>query len=134
MLFILSRGIGFPACVTGHMTKGFVSRGSGSGVGGDLPPRVLDRGWGGGICLQGLWIQVCMYQKYPEIHRDTVNKRAARILLEFILVHRYLPAATKLGQGNIFTPVCDAVNMGVSNFSGEGGLVPGGCQIFLGGV
>ena len=38
--------------------------------------------------------------------------------------HRYvsfLPAAAKLGQGNIFTPVCDSVNGG-----GVPGLVPGG--------
>ena len=33
-----------------------------------------------------------------------------------------LPAATKLGQGNVFTPVCDSVNRG----GGVPGLVPGG--------
>ena len=33
----------------------------------------------------------------------------------------FLPAATKLGQGNIFTPVCDSVNGG-----GVPGLVRGG--------
>ena len=74
-----------------------------------------------------------------------------------------LPAATKLGQGNIFTPVCDSVNRGgvvwsrgslifwgegvwsrgVSNFShltyrGGGGLIPGGsgpgCGVWSWGV
>ena len=35
---------------------------------------------------------------------------------------QFLPAATKLGQGNIFTPVCDSVNRGVCTWSGPGGL------------
>ena len=42
----------------------------------------------------------------------------------------FLPAATKLGQGNIFTRVCDSVKGGGG---GGGGLVPGGgrcLQIF----
>ena len=60
----------------------------------------------------------------------------------------FLPAATKLGQGNIFTPVCDSVNRGGA---GPGGLVcpggglpggvvclggglPGGSPIFWGGL
>ena len=37
----------------------------------------------------------------------------------------FLPAATKLGQGNVFTGVCDSVH-------GGGGLVPGGLQFFRG--
>ena len=39
----------------------------------------------------------------------------------------FLPAATKLGQGNIFTRVCDSVNRGVGGWSG-----PGGSPIFWG--
>ena len=38
----------------------------------------------------------------------------------------FLPAATKLGQGNIFTPVCDSVN-------GEGVVWSRGVSNFLGG-
>ena len=34
----------------------------------------------------------------------------------------FLPTATKLGQGNVFTGVCDSVNRG-----GVPGLVTGGC-------
>ena len=50
----------------------------------------------------------------------------------------FLLPATKLGQGNIFTGVCDSVNEGVSA-RGEGdcsrrcllwgGLLPGGCLL-----
>ena len=80
MRVILSEGggrVGLPACITGNITKGFASRVSASGV-------------GGGICLQGFCIRGCMYLgKYPRDTWDTVNKRAVRILLEFILVHRY---------------------------------------------
>ena len=50
-------GVGFPACITGDMTRG---RGSASGGGG---------GW-----------------TLPRILRDTVNKWAVRIPLECILV------------------------------------------------
>ena len=43
----------------------------------------------------------------------------------------FLPAATKLGQGNIFTRVCDSVNRGVGGWSGPGGLqFFGGSPIF----
>ena len=38
---------------------------------------------------------------------------------EFFHFHAFLPAATKLGQGNIFTRVCDSVNReGVSEIFG----------------
>ena len=54
----------------------------------------------------------------------------------------FLPAATKLGQGNIFTPVCDSVNKGGGGlvwswggWSGPGGSpIWGGLQFFGGGV
>ena len=55
-----------------------------------------------------------------------------------------LPPATKLGQGNVFTGVCDSVNGGISSRGGwswgvggpgpgGGCLVPGGCLV-LGGL
>ena len=53
--------VGFPACITGHMTRGRESA-----------------SWGGGG-----WT-------LPRILRDTVNKWAVRILLEWILVFNYL--------------------------------------------
>ena len=44
-----------------------------------------------------------------------------------------LPPATKLGQGNIFTGICDSVNGG-RGVAGTGGcLLPGGC-LLLGSV
>ena len=48
---------------------------------------------------------------------------------------QYLPAATKLGQGNIFTPVCDSVNIGGWSGPGEGvsPIFRGSLQ-FFGGV
>ena len=56
----------------------------------------------------------------------------------------YLPPATKLGQGYIFTGVCDSVHRGVCSREGgvgvsalgglvQRGLLPGGCLV-LGGV
>ena len=50
-------------------------------------------------------------------------------VLRVSLSNMFLPAATKLGQGNIFTPVCDSVNRGGTWSGSEGGvpgLVPGG--------
>ena len=55
--------------------------------------------------------------------------------------HPFLPPATKLGQGYIFTGVCHSVNRGVSAPGGllwggcllPGGLLPGGC-LLSGGV
>ena len=44
-----------------------------------------------------------------------------------------LPPATKLGQGYIFTGVCDSVNGGGGVCSG-GFLLPGGCLLRGGGV
>ena len=32
--------------------------------------------------------------------------------IQFLNFHSYLPAATKLGQGNVFTGVCDSVHRG----------------------
>ena len=74
---------------------------------------------GGGVLHRGSWAD-----PPPKIHgilRDTVNKRAVRILLECILVQWYLlPSAKKLRQGNIFTGVCQS-------FCSQGGcLLPGG--------
>ena len=45
-----------------------------------------------------------------------------------------LPPATKLGQGNIFTIVCDSVNTGEGGASSGGGSAPGGCFLGGGGV
>ena len=56
-------GVGFPACITGHMT-----RRSASGV------SAYKGGGGGGG------------QTLPPVLRDTVNKREVRILLECVLV------------------------------------------------
>ena len=58
------------------------------------------------------------------------NVRAVRILLEYILVtiSLFLPPATKLGQGYIFTGVCDSVHGGCACSQGGvwSGGVPGG--------
>ena len=54
-VFLCLQGVGFSACITGHMTGGSAS----GGVGQTPPPR-------------DTW--------------DTVNKRAERIQLEYILV------------------------------------------------
>ena len=62
------------------------------------PVQFSTGGWGGG----GFW-----------------TKSQNRVNCDF------LPAATKLGQGNVFTGVCDSVH-------GGGGLVPGGLQFFRG--
>ena len=40
-----------------------------------------------------------------------------------------LPPATKLGQGYIFTGVCDSVHRGVLPLGGRGTLPPGGCLV-----
>ena len=49
-----------------------------------------------------------------------------------ILVPRFLPPATKLGQGNIFTGVCDSVNKeGVSAPGGGAGGDPPAGRLLL---
>ena len=74
-----TRGIGFPACVTGHMTRGVCIQG-GSTFRRGLPPGGLPLGWevciGGGAASRG-----------GGILRDTVNKWAVRILLQCILLY-----------------------------------------------
>ena len=69
-------GGGFPACITGHMTRA--------------------------VCLQGVCIEGGLYLgglppgglgRTPPPHgilRDMINKRAVRILLECILVYQYV--------------------------------------------
>ena len=67
------RGFGFPACITGHITRG-VSASGGSASRGDV--------WG----------------RPPEMHgilQDMVNKRAVCILLECILVVRWVYSVSK---------------------------------------
>ena len=49
-----------------------------------------------------------------------------------LLESRFLLAATRLGQGNIFTGICDSVNRGVPPPWGSG-VWSGGC-LLLGGV
>ena len=66
-------GVGFPACITGHMTRGSASRGCAS------------RGSafrGRGFCIQGVG-----QTRPPPALQDTVNKRAVRILLECSFVY-----------------------------------------------
>ena len=41
------------------------------------------------------------------------------------LKQAFLPPATKLGQGNVFTGICDSVNRG-GGVPGPGGSAPGG--------
>ena len=57
MCHSVPRGVGFPACITGHMTRGSAS----------------------GVSASGGWAD-------PPVLRDTVNKREVRILLECVLV------------------------------------------------
>ena len=66
---------------------------------------------------------------------EQIKKKLHNIeILQNRLVNRLLPAATKLGQGNIFTRVCDSVNRG-GWWSGPWGVSPiGGCLQFFGGV
>ena len=86
-------GISFPACITGHMTRGSASRGS-------LPPGGLPPGGGlhprgsasrRGVCIPGGLPSLGLDRPpLPEKHgilRDTVNKRTVCILLECILVY-----------------------------------------------
>ena len=54
---------------------------------------------------------------------------AEDINCSFMIGCHLLPAATKLGQGNVFTGVCHSVNGGGSAPGGclvPGGMVPGG--------
>ena len=56
-------------------------------------------------------------------------------IVDLVSVLQFLPAATKLGQGNIFTLVCDSVNGGGTWFGPGGvpGLVWGGYLVWSGG-
>ena len=77
---ILSMAVGFPACITGHMTRGSAYKKGG------LHPQGLDRlPW---VCLQG-GLHTEGLGRSPPIHgilRDMVNKWAAvYILLECFL-------------------------------------------------
>ena len=44
----------------------------------------------------------------------------------FIIFFKFLPPATKLGQGNIFTGVCDSVQKGKASASVHAGIHPPG--------
>ena len=71
------------------------------------------------------------------MHKHSSVKREDSDCNRFVI---FLPAATKLGQGNIFTPVCDSVNRwggvwsgpggGWSARGGGGGGLPGGVSNF----
>ena len=52
------------------------------------------------------------------MHKHSSVKREDSDCNRFVI---FLPAATKLGQGNIFTPVCDSVNRWGGVWSGPGG-------------
>ena len=103
---ILSMVGGIPACITGHMTRGACIQGGlhpGGLHQGKSASRKGSASWGSAsreVCIQeGVCIQGGLHRggsasrgwadPLPEIYgilRDTVNKRATRILLECILV------------------------------------------------
>ena len=78
-------------------------------------------------------VDVGMKHKNTEIS-PVVTRRYSTIHKYCIRINGILPAATKLGQGNVFTGVCDSVHGGgVVVWSwGGGGLIPGGLQFFGG--
>ena len=60
--------------------------------------------------------------------RDNCKKAEIRLLELLVLLSSVsLPPATKLRQGNVFTPVCDSVHRG--RVSVQGGLFPGGVSV-----
>ena len=74
-------GVGFPACITGHMTRGLHLGGLPPGSWAEPPPGLST----GGVCIRGGG-----QTPSPKIHgilRDTVNKRVVGILLECFVVH-----------------------------------------------
>ena len=73
------KGVGFPACIPGDMTRRGLHRG-GEG-GGWWFPSMQHMSHDGGVSIQGRWVD-----PHPKIHGNTVNKRAVCILLECILV------------------------------------------------
>ena len=64
-----------------------------------------------------------------QVHMRAVHKQST-ICVHPWAVHTSLPPATKLGQGNVFTGVCDSINRGMS---ARGVPAPGGVSA-LGGV
>ena len=66
-----SQGVGFPACITGHMTIGVRIQGVSASR--------------DGVCIRGL------ADPPTQILRDTVNERAVRILLECVLLYNLFP-------------------------------------------
>ena len=82
--------LGFPTCITSHMTRGSASRGGSASRRGGLHPGGGSASWGvciqrrsasrRGVCICGVCIQ--RVDRHPHwILRDTVNKRAVHILL-----------------------------------------------------
>ena len=79
-VFVCPRGVGFPTCITGHMTRGVCIQELciqwGSYAGGSASKGVCIRG----VCIQGGWADP------PKLHGivwDAVNKWAVRILVLF---------------------------------------------------
>ena len=115
------------ACVAGAC----MVEGHGGGAGG-----VHGRGhawrrgyvWQGGMCGRGYaWQGACMAGGGG--HAAWQERRHCSRWYTSYWNALLLPAATKLGQGNIFTPVCHSVNGGylVWSLGGVPGLVLGGC-------
>ena len=89
-------GVGFPACITGHMTRGICIQGGlprGGGSASASRGSASKGDWEGlpgsasrGVCIQGGWAD----PPSPEILGilwNMVNRRAVCILLECFLVH-----------------------------------------------
>ena len=107
--------VAFPACITGHMTRG---RGSASGGyvsrkgDGGLPTRgsisrergVCIQGWGGSAAMGRSLPTGGVGQTPPPLE---LGKQVVRILLDCVLV---TARKLSLGQGYVFTRVCDSVH------------------------
>ena len=104
--------IGFPACITGHMTGGSASGGVCIQEGGLHP--------GGGSASSG----VCIQEVHPrDLHLGDLHPGG------FLTVRK-----RSLGQGNIFTCVCHSVHRGACVVVGGCAWLQGGHAWLLGGM
>ena len=62
-------------------------------------------------------------------YRSVTNTIYMYLLITFIYFFSFLPPTTKLGQGYVFTRVCDSVHRGESVSVLRGGLCPGGLSL-----